>query len=115
MFCSVDPGHMAKLNTIMLTSLSGGLCGQPQAPGGYRSYTGGGPLQYDPVPRCSGYYTLPQGEEVSQGRGRCGECREEVPAAKHLPDNNTWLEDSGRTSGSQTDEDMKVFMILVFM
>ena len=60
-------------------------------------------------PRCSGYYTQLQGEEVAQGRGRCGECREEVPAAKHLQDNNnTWLEDSGRTSGSQTDEDMKV-------
>ena len=60
-------------------------------------------------PRCPGYYTLPQGEEVAQGRGRCGQCREEVAPVKHLEDNNnTWLEDPGRTSGSQTDEDMKV-------
>ena len=60
-------------------------------------------------PRCPGYYTLGQGEEVSQGRGRCGQCREEVQPGKHLQDNNkAWLEDSGKTSGSQTDEDMKV-------
>ena len=54
-------------------------------------------------PRCAGYYSLAQGEEVSQGRGRCAQCRQEtVPGAKHLQDNNnTW-------SGSQTDEDMKV-------
>ena len=67
------------------------------------------------APRCPGYYTLTQGEEVSQGRGRCGQCRQEVPPTKHLLDNNNaWLEDSGRTSGSQTDEDMKVVRPVFF-
>ena len=62
-------------------------------------------------PKCLSYYVISVDEEVSQGRGRCLECKNENPRKPFsVQAKPSWIDETGRMSNgsSNTDEDMKI-------